>query len=75
MTPQTAIVSELLCDLPDAEPQIREAAGAQLLRALNLVEIERGLQTTVAYTASLAAGHVEDLDAWAARVLGPEAVQ
>ncbi|WP_329114567.1 hypothetical protein [Streptomyces sp. NBC_01353] len=75
MTSQTAIVSELLCALPDADPQIREAAGVQLLRALDLVEIERGAQTTIAYTASVDAGHVEDLDAWAARVLGPEAVQ
>jgi hypothetical protein len=65
MTPQTAIVSELLCDLPDAEPQVREAVSAHLLRALRVVDSD--------YTASLAAGHVEDLDAWAARVLGPEA--
>ncbi|MEU7032676.1 hypothetical protein ABZ958_03195 [Streptomyces sp. NPDC046237] len=65
MTPQTAIVSELLCELDVAPAPIREAAGAQLLRALDLVDPD--------YTASLAAGHVESLDDWARRVLGPEA--
>lgn len=75
MTPQTAIVSELLCDLPDAPAPIRQAVGGPLLRALDLVEVERGAQTTIAYTATLDAGHMEDLNTWAARVLGPGAVQ
>lgn len=36
MTPQTAVVSALLCDLPDAEPQIREAVAGPLLAGLDL---------------------------------------
>jgi hypothetical protein len=72
VTPQAAIVSALLCDLPAAPAPIREATGAQLLRALDLVEIERAAQTTTAYTATADAGHVESLDDWTRRVLGPE---
>lgn len=65
MTPQTAIVSALLCDLDAAPEPVQQAVGGPLLRALRVVDPD--------YAASIAAGHTEDLDTWAARVLGPEA--
>jgi hypothetical protein len=55
MTPQTTILSALLCDLR-VEPEP--------VRAARVVDPD--------YAASIAAGHVEDLETWAARVLGPE---
>ncbi|MEV4424000.1 hypothetical protein AB0K23_01225 [Streptomyces sp. NPDC049602] len=64
MTPQTTIMSALLCDLDTAPEPVRQTVGGPLLRALRVVDPD--------YAASVAAGHVEDLNTWAARVLGPE---
>ncbi|MER7953896.1 hypothetical protein [Streptomyces sp. NPDC096030] len=84
MTPQTAIVAELLGDLPDAKQEVRKAIESHLLRALGLTsaqraelqrnEDERAAALSAAYTASDEAGHVDHLDIWAARVFGPEAI-
>lgn len=66
MTPQTAIVSNLLCDLDAAPAPVRETAGGMLLRSL-------GLTADPDYTASIRDGHTESLDDWTLRVLGREA--
>ncbi|MFD3535353.1 hypothetical protein [Streptomyces sp. NPDC058664] len=66
MTPQTAIVSALLCDLDAAPAPVRESAGGMLLRSL-------GLTPDPDFTASIRDGHTESLDDWTLRVLGREA--
>ncbi|MFD3333576.1 hypothetical protein ACFWV1_13155 [Streptomyces sp. NPDC058700] len=67
MTPQTAIVSNLLCDLDAAPALVRESAGGMLLRSLGLVASDPD------FTASIRDGHTESLDDWTRRVLGREA--
>lgn len=57
----TAVVSELLCDPPAA---ITGPVASTLLRSLGLTPADRDFAATVV------AGHVESLDAWADRVLG-----
>lgn len=60
----TAVVSELLTDLPDAPPATRAMVVPQLLRALGLTKEQRDYQDTVA------AGYVETLDQFAVRIGG-----
>ncbi|MEU0665706.1 hypothetical protein ABZ508_26470 [Streptomyces lavendulocolor] len=71
MTPATAIVSQLLCELPDSAPPVQQQVGQVLVRALGLVDREPADEKTAAdYAASLAAGYVEtDLDAWYAAAI------
>lgn len=64
---ETVVLSQLLSDLPTAEPRIQATIAAPLLRALDLVP----RQPDPDFAATLAAGHVEDVDTWAARVLTP----
>lgn len=61
MTRTELVVSELLT----AHPVVPAEVGGPLLRALGLVERDPD------FAASLDAGFVEDVDAWAARVLIP----
>lgn len=63
MTTETAIVSHLLCDLPDTAPPIQETYGPQLVRSLGL----GNHQPTTDFQASLDAGFVEDLETYTAR--------
>ena len=69
MTPQTAIVSALLCDLDAAPTPVRDTAGGMLLRSLGLTAPDPD------FTASIDGGHTESLDDWTRRVLGQEAGQ
>lgn len=64
MRTETAVVSELLCDLPDLPPADKQAMGAALVRALRLIAPDPNYADTVA------AGYVEDLDAYTARLGG-----
>ncbi|MGQ4513622.1 hypothetical protein [Streptomyces sp. DW26H14] len=64
LRPETAVVSQLLCDLPDAPADQQQRYGAALVRAPRLHDPDPD------FAASVAAGHVETPDAWAARVLG-----
>ncbi|MBB4984959.1 hypothetical protein [Streptomyces nymphaeiformis] len=66
MTPQTAIVSALLCDLDAAPAPVRDTAGGMLLRSLGLTAPDPD------YAASIRDGHTESLDDWTRRVLGRE---
>ncbi|MFF1843102.1 hypothetical protein ACFVW9_15315 [Streptomyces sp. NPDC058217] len=58
----TAVVSELLSDLPDAPPATRAQIAPQLLRALGLTKEQRDYQDTVA------AGYVETPAEFGARI-------
>lgn len=69
MTPQTAIVSALLCDLDAAPAPVREQTGGMLLRSLGLTAPDPD------FTASIRDGHTESLDDWTRRVLGAETAQ
>ena len=69
MTPQTAIVSALLCDLEAAPAPVRETAGGLLLRSLGLTAPDPD------FTASIDGGHTESLDDWTRRALGQETGQ
>lgn len=60
----TAVVSELLSDLPDAPPEARDQIAPQLLRALGLTKRERDYADTVA------AGYVETPEQFLARIGG-----
>jgi hypothetical protein len=62
LRPETVILSNSLCDLPDAPAEVQQQIGAGLVRALHLVDLD--------YEDSLAAGYVESLDAFAARIGG-----
>ncbi|MFD8919400.1 hypothetical protein ACFV0Y_16475 [Streptomyces sp. NPDC059569] len=62
--PDTAVLSELLCDLPDAPAETRDLVVTPLVRALGLRTVDPDFQ------ASVDAGYVEWPDEWAARVLG-----
>jgi hypothetical protein len=65
VTRTEVVVSELLTAHPVVPPQI----GAPLLRALGLAERESADEKTAAdYAASLAAGFVEELDAFSTRL-------
>ncbi|MGW6741726.1 hypothetical protein ACWGDX_13525 [Streptomyces sp. NPDC055025] len=64
LSPETAAMSELLSDLPDAPVGVRRVVVSPLVRALGLVPVEPDFQ------ASVDAGFVEWPDEWAARVLG-----
>jgi hypothetical protein len=65
LRPEAAVVSELLCGLPDARPKDRRDLGSTLLRALDLVPELPDDATD--FGASLASGFVEtDCDRWAA---------
>lgn len=64
MRTETAIRSELLCDLPDLAPDRKQAMGAALVRALRLLSPDPD------FAATEAADFTESLDDWADRVLG-----
>ncbi|MFE2497158.1 hypothetical protein [Streptomyces scopuliridis] len=59
LRPETAVLSELLCDLPDAKPETRDLVVTPLMRPVD-----------PDFQASVDAGYVEWPDEWAARVLG-----
>ncbi|MEV0917895.1 hypothetical protein AB0I93_27005 [Streptomyces sp. NPDC049967] len=60
----TAVVSELLTELPDAPTATRALVAPQLLRALGLTKEQRDYEDTVA------AGYVESPDEFAVRIGG-----
>ncbi|MGW1696498.1 hypothetical protein [Streptomyces sp. NPDC002399] len=60
----TAVVSELLTDLPAAPAETRDLVAPQLLRALELTKAERDYKDTVA------AGYVETPEQFRARIGG-----
>lgn len=72
MTPQTAVMSQLLCDLPKATPELATAASGSLIDA-TVSPVAEPLPEDVAYADTLNAGHAESLNAWAWRVLGEQA--
>lgn len=59
-----AVLANTLADLPDATPQVREAIGAGLLRALGLTAPESD------YEASVRLGLTEGFAAYDARMKG-----
>jgi hypothetical protein len=63
MTTETVILSSFLGDLPDAPAAQQQAVGGALLRALGLVPRDADFADTTAH------GYVEDLDAFAARIV------
>ncbi|MFE9886816.1 hypothetical protein [Streptomyces scopuliridis] len=63
---ETAVLSALLCDLPDAAAEVRAPIASSLIRSLGLTE--RPVDPD--FQASVDAGYVEWPDEWAARVLG-----
>jgi hypothetical protein len=62
LRPETTILAAALCDLPNADAAVQKRLGADLVRALRLATPDKD------YADDMAAGYVEDLDAWAARV-------
>ncbi|WP_405944693.1 hypothetical protein [Streptomyces sp. NBC_00932] len=62
LRPETVILSNSLCDLASAPPEVRQQIGTGLVRALGLSD--RDFEDTVA------AGYVESVDDWAARIGG-----
>ncbi|MGW1492619.1 hypothetical protein [Streptomyces sp. NPDC002402] len=69
MTPQTAVMSQLLCDLPKAAPELATAASGSLIDS-TVSPVAEPLPADVDFADSLKYGHVEGLNAWAWRVLG-----
>lgn len=63
MTPQTAVMSELLCDLPDAPAEAQTLIVPGLLRALRLVNRDEADTEAAGYTETC-------VDAWYAGLNG-----
>lgn len=66
MTPQTAVMSHLLCDLDGAPAPVLEQVGGPLLRALGLVKPR---SVSADFQATVDAHLIEtDIDVWFASV-------
>lgn len=70
LRPETAVMSQLLCDLPDTPPETRQPVGSALIRALHLAPEPPEPEAESDFDRSVRAGFVEPLDDWAERVLG-----
>lgn len=64
MRPETAVLSQLLCDLPDTPPATSQPVGSLLVRALGLVEPEPETD----FEASVREGHFETYTEYDARL-------
>ncbi|WP_406325245.1 hypothetical protein [Streptomyces niveus] len=62
MRPETAVLSELLCDLPDTPAPVAATVAAAMVRAVMRPESD--------YEKSERKGFTETLDQWCERVLG-----